>query len=109
LSPGFGSAITYASFIGKKEDVYKASAIVCVSNSAFSILAGFAVFSIVGGVAYENGITVEEAATEVGTGLAFFTIAEAMGLFGNVSSKASALILTLSSHRILNLFQSFSK
>ena len=51
----------------------------------------------------------EEAATEVGTGLAFFTIAEAMGLFGNVSSKDVALIFTLSSHRILNLFQSFSK
>ena len=57
-----------------------------------------------GGVAYENGITVEEAATEVGTGLACFTIAEAMGLFGNVSSKASALIFTLSSHRILSIF-----
>ena len=87
MSPGFGSAITYASLIGKKDDVYKASAIVCVSNSAFSILAGFAVFSIVGEVAYENGITVEEAATEVGTGLAFFTIAKAMSLFGNVSFK----------------------
>ena len=33
----------------------------------------------------------EEAASEVGTGLAFFTIAEAMGLFGNVSSKAISL------------------
>ena len=90
MSPGFGSAITYASLIGKKEDVYKASAIVCVSNSAFSILAGFAIFSIVGGVAHENDITVEEAATEVGTGLAFFTIAKAMSLFGNVSFKDAA-------------------
>jgi NSS family neurotransmitter:Na+ symporter len=95
LSPGFGSAITYASFIGKKEDVYKASLIVCVSNSAFSILAGFAVFSIVGSVAYENGITVEEAATEVGTGLAFFTIAEAMGLFGNAKNAMSVLFYVM--------------
>ena len=38
LSPGFGTAITYSSFVDKKEDVYKAGIIVSVANSAFSLV-----------------------------------------------------------------------
>ena len=82
LSPGFGTAITYSSFVSNNEDVYKAGMIVCVANSAFSILGGFAVFSIVGYLAEQEGSSVEEVATRGGMGLAFITIAEAMSFFG---------------------------
>ena len=60
LSPGFGTAITYSSFVGHKEDVYRTGLIVAFCNSAFSVLSGFAIFSIVGYMAYEEGVPVEE-------------------------------------------------
>ena len=46
LSPGFGTAITYSSFVSSKEDVYRAGMIVCVANSVFSLLGGLAVFPL---------------------------------------------------------------
>ena len=99
LSPGFGTAITYSSYVSKKEDVYRASMIVCVANSAFSILGGFAVFSIVGYLAQQEGKTVEEVATRSGFGLAFVTIAEAMKFFGPAKNMMSVafyvMLLTL--------------
>ena len=63
LSPGFGTAITYSSFVSNNEDVYKAGMIVCVANSAFSILGGFAVFTIVGYLAEQEGSSLEEVAS----------------------------------------------
>lgn len=60
LSPGFGTAITYSSFVGRKEDVYRTGLIVAFCNSAFSILAGFSIFSIVGYMAHQEGVPVEE-------------------------------------------------
>ena len=38
LGCGFGTAITYSSFVDRKEDVYKAGIIVSVANSAFSLV-----------------------------------------------------------------------
>ena len=38
LGCGFGTAITYSSFVDKKEDVYKAGIIVSVANSAYSLV-----------------------------------------------------------------------
>jgi len=95
LSPGFGTAITYSSFVSNKEDVYKAGMIVCVANSAFSILGGFAVFSIVGYLAEKEGAPVEEVATRGGMGLAFITIAEAMSFFGEAQNVMSVLFYVM--------------
>eukprot|EP00578_Thalassiosira_sp_NH16_P030313 CAMPEP_0181078506 /NCGR_PEP_ID=MMETSP1071-20121207/1523_1 /TAXON_ID=35127 /ORGANISM="Thalassiosira sp., Strain NH16" /LENGTH=621 /DNA_ID=CAMNT_0023159827 /DNA_START=28 /DNA_END=1893 /DNA_ORIENTATION=- len=95
LSPGFGTAITYSSFVSHKEDVYRAGMIVCVANTAFSLLGGFAVFSIVGYLAEQEGKTVEEVATRSGTGLAFITIAEAMSFFGNAQNVMSVLFYVM--------------
>ena len=66
LSPGFGTAITYSSYAKPKEDVYKACMIVAISNAMFSIVAGFAIFSMVGHMAFKEGSTVEEIATSSG-------------------------------------------
>ncbi|KAL7454735.1 hypothetical protein ACHAWC_006343 [Mediolabrus comicus] len=95
LGSGFGTAVTYSSFVDRKEDVYKASMIVCFMNSAFSIIGGFAVFSIIGWVAQRTGQTVEETASAVGPGLAFFTVAEAMGLFGDAQNVMSVLFYVM--------------
>ena len=118
------TAITYSSFVNRKEDVYKASMVVCFCNSAFSILGGFAVceydiiglesffckslidvvhklthflllVSIIGWVAEQTGQTVEETAKAVGPGLAFFTVAEAMGLFGDAQNVMSVLFYVM--------------
>lgn len=95
LSPGFGTAITYSSFVSRKEDVYRAGMIVCVCNTAFSLLGGFAVFAIVGHLAEEEGVPVEEIATRGGAGLAFITIAEAMTFFGDAQNVMSVLFYVM--------------
>lgn len=66
LSPGFGTAITYSSYAKPKEDVYKACMIVAVSNACFSIVAGFAIFSMVGHMAFKEGSDVADIATRDG-------------------------------------------
>lgn len=91
LSPGFGTAITYSSYTRPKEDVYRTCLIVVVCNSLFSIFGGFGVFSIIGNVAYNEGLPVEEVATRSGAGLAFVTIAEGMRHFGKFSNVMSVL------------------
>ena len=95
LSPGFGTAITYSSYSRPKEDVYRTCIIVVVCNSLFSIIGGFAIFSIVGNVAYMEGVPVEEVATRSGAGLAFVTIAEGMQHFGNFSNVMSVLFYSM--------------
>ena len=95
LSPGFGTAITYSSYARPKEDVYKACMIVAVSNSLFSIIGGFAIFSMVGHLAYEQGVPVEEVATRSGTGLTFITMAGAMEYFGPFTNVMSVLFFSM--------------
>ena len=56
--------------------------IVALANSSFSIISGFATFSVLGNLAVTTGRTVEEVATRSGTGLAFISIAEGIGGFG---------------------------
>jgi NSS family neurotransmitter:Na+ symporter len=91
LSPGFGSVITYSSFVSPKEDVVRACKIVAVSNMAFSILAGLATFSILGHLALQEGLEVEEIAKSSGAGLAFITLAGAMQYFGPFANVISVL------------------
>ena len=76
LSPGVGTAITLSSYTKPKEDVYRVCLIVSLSNSLFSIVGGLAIFSILGNLASTTGRTVEEVASQSGTGLAFISIAE---------------------------------
>jgi len=82
LSPGFGTAITMSSFTDKKADIVQLWATVAISNTVFSIISGFGIFSILGNVAYNKGLPVEEVASAAGFELAFVMIAEAMQYFG---------------------------
>lgn len=95
LSPGFGTAITMSSTTAANTDVYKTAWIVSMCNSGFSIMGGFAVFSILGHVAVETGQEVAAVATKSGPGLAFVAIAEGMKTFGPATNVMSVLFFTM--------------
>ena len=89
LSLGFGIIMAYASYLPRKTDIVKDSLIVCVANSIFSIVAGFAVFSVLGFMAAEQGVAISEVVTK-SIGLAFVAFPKAISmmpaskLFGSV-------------------------
>jgi len=56
LSLGFGTLLVYASFMPKNTEVPNSAFITSFANCAFSFLAGFAVFSVLGYVAYTAAI-----------------------------------------------------
>lgn len=95
LSPGFGTAITYSSYTGKKEDVYRICMFTVITNCLFSVIGGFAIFSILGHVAFKTGESVEAVASSSGTGLAFIVIAEAMQYFGSLANVMSVLFFVM--------------
>mmetsp|Transcript_6387 Transcript_6387/g.11406 ORF Transcript_6387/g.11406 Transcript_6387/m.11406 type:complete len:590 (-) Transcript_6387:168-1937(-) len=96
LSPGFGTAISLSSYARPKEDVVKVCIRVAFCNSAFSIVGGFAIFSILGNLALRTGKTMAEVASSGGTGLAFVAIAEGILGFGSWANAVSVFFfLTL--------------
>ncbi|MBM9467213.1 methionine/alanine import family NSS transporter small subunit [Nakamurella sp. YIM 132084] len=70
LSIGFGIMITYASYVGRREDMTGSGLVVGFSNSGFELLAGIGVFAALGFMAQANGVAVGEVAGD-GIGLAF--------------------------------------
>lgn len=95
LSPGFGTAITMSSLTKRNEDVFRVCFIVAIVNSLFSIIGGFAIFSIVGNIAFCTGRTAAGVASQSGTGLAFITIAEGITYFGAAANAMSVLFFTM--------------
>jgi len=95
LSPGMGTAITLSSFTKPKEDVVKTCIIVSLCNSAFSLVGGIAIFSVVGNIAYNinaaGGMTTVAEQAKSGTGLAFIAIAEGMKTFGAWTNSMSVI------------------
>lgn len=70
LSIGFGIMITYASYVGRREDMVGSGLVVGFSNSGFELLAGIGVFAALGFMAQASGVAVGEVASG-GIGLAF--------------------------------------
>ncbi|GIG38825.1 sodium-dependent transporter [Cellulomonas phragmiteti] len=70
LSIGFGIMITYASYVGRREDMIGSGLVVGFSNSGFELLAGIGVFAALGFMAQAGGVGVDEVAGG-GIGLAF--------------------------------------
>lgn len=60
LSLGFGIMITYASYLPHKTDIIGNALWTTVLNCAYSILAGLAVFGVVGFMAHEEGVAVAD-------------------------------------------------
>jgi SNF family Na+-dependent transporter len=72
LSLGFGILIAYASYMPRESDVTNSAFITSFGNCATSFIAGFAVFSVLGYLAYVQGQNVQDVAA-AGPGLVFIT------------------------------------
>ncbi len=80
LSIGFAIMIAYSSYLPEKSDINNNAFITVLLNCGFSILAGILIFSILGYMAHEQGVPLNEVVT-AGVGLAFVTIPSAINLF----------------------------
>lgn len=70
LSIGFAIMVTYSSYLPKKSDITNNAFITGFANSGFELLAGIGVFSILGFMAMQQGVGVDEVVSG-GVGLAF--------------------------------------
>jgi len=88
LSIGFAIMVTYSSYLKKKSDITNNAFITGFANSGFELLAGIGVFSILGFMAMQQGVEVNDVVSK-GVGLAFVvfpqiinTLPALNGLFG---------------------------
>ena len=77
LSIAFAIMIAYSSYLPKKTDVVNSAFITATANHGFEVLAGIGVFSILGYMAYQQGVGVADVAG-AGVGLAFITFPTAI-------------------------------
>src|SRR5699024_3460574 len=70
MSIAFAIMITYSSYLPKKSDITNNAFITGFSNSAFELLAGIGVFSVLGFMAAQQGVAIDEVVAG-GVGLAF--------------------------------------
>ncbi|CAG2254307.1 GLYT [Mytilus edulis] len=93
---GWGAILTMASFNKFHHNMYRDAIIVPAINSGTSIFAGFVTFSILGFMAHEKGMAVEDVLTQ-GPGLVFMAYPEAISrlpvspFFGTFETITSAL------------------
>lgn len=72
FSIGFGVMIAYASYLPKRSDISNNALITGIADSLTAFIAGLAVFSTLGYLAYETGVGVQDV-VKSGPGLAFCT------------------------------------
>lgn len=77
LSIAFAIMIAYSSYLPKDTDVVNSALITATANHGFELFAGIGVFSILGYMAYAQGVGVEEVAAG-GVGLAFMVFPAAI-------------------------------
>ncbi|WDV46690.1 sodium-dependent transporter [Clostridiaceae bacterium M8S5] len=90
LSICFGIMMTYSSYLPKDTDIVNNAFMTGLGNCSFSIISGIAVFSVLGYMATQAGVGVEEVSAG-GIGLAFIVFPKAInalpgfnGLFGAI-------------------------
>ena len=77
LSIGFAIMLAYSSYLPKETDVVNSAFITATANHGFEVFAGIGVFSIMGFMAMQQGVAVEDVAAS-GIGLAFMTFPTAI-------------------------------
>ena len=77
LSLGFGIMVTYASYLPRRSDLVQNAVITSVTNCIYSFLAGFAVFSVLGYMAQQKGVPIDQV-VKSGPSLAFVVYPEAI-------------------------------
>ena len=77
LSIAFGIMLSYSSYLPKKTDVVNSAFITACANHGFEIFAGIGVFGIIGFMAGQQGVPVNQVAGQ-GIGLAFMTFPTAI-------------------------------
>ena len=70
---GFGIMLTYASYLQRKSNLTGTALVAGFANSSFEILAGIGVFSAVGFMAHQGGVSVSEVEGLTGPILSFVT------------------------------------
>lgn len=80
LSIAFAIMITYSSYLPKKSDITNNAFITGFANSGFELLAGIGVFSILGFMAQQQGVGVDEV-VKGGIGLAFVVFPQIINQF----------------------------
>jgi NSS family neurotransmitter:Na+ symporter len=83
LTLGFGVMIAYASYRPRHSDVTNNAFITSFANCLTSFFAGFAVFSVLGFLAFKNGVPVESV-VKGGPSLAFVTYPAAITKMGDL-------------------------
>jgi len=102
LSIGFGIMIAYASYRPRRSDIVNNAFIVSFADSLTSFLAGFAVFSVLGFLAYKTGLPVPGVVSG-GPGLAFVTYPAAITRMGDLGWIWSPLVGVLFFLMLLSL------
>ncbi|MGH0117137.1 UNVERIFIED_CONTAM: hypothetical protein FKN15_029550 [Acipenser sinensis] len=77
LGVGFGGLLTFASYSTFHQNIYRDTFIVTLGNEFTSILAGFAIFSVLGYMSQELGVPVDQV-SKAGPGLVFVVYPQAM-------------------------------
>ncbi|GGA76773.1 sodium-dependent transporter [Ornithinibacillus halotolerans] len=85
LSIAFAIMITYSSYLPKKSDLTNNAFITGFGNSSFEILAGIGVFAILGFMAGQVGVPVDEVVS-AGVGLAFVVFPEIINQFPGLNA-----------------------
>lgn len=80
LSIAFGIMITYSSYLRRRANLTSTGLVVGFGNSSFELLAGIGVFSALGFMAFQQGVTVGELDTIQGIGLAFVAFPQILSL-----------------------------
>ena len=86
LSIGTGIMMTYSSYLPKKTDINNSAFMTVFANCGFEFLCAIGVFAILGVMATNQGVPVEEVVTS-GIGLAFIAFPKVftmMGVWGNI-------------------------
>lgn len=78
--PTFGVMIAYANHVEKNQNLLHNALIIAIVNSLTSFFAGFVVWSVLGYMAQDQGVSIDDLENISGHGLAFIAFPEALAL-----------------------------